>query len=95
MRPFVDVGIASKNKFNKLKATGALPFDQVPVLFKMESGASTDVETVCKTLEASNADDVVAESMAICRHVARLYGLDGATEAEKTRADVIARVGTG
>ena len=87
MRPLVDAPIASKNKFHKFRATGGLPFDAVPVLFDVDAGDALDVDAVCRRLEAG---DAVAESAAICQHLARRFHLDGADEAERTAAGAVA-----
>ena len=54
----------------------------------MESGDPADVDHACDVLEASKPGDVVAESAAACRHVARKHGLDGTTDDERTTADM-------
>ena len=87
MRPLVDAPIASKNKFHKFRATGGLPFDAVPVLFDVDAGDALDADAVCRRLEAG---DAVAESAAICQHLARRFHLDGADEAERTAAGAVA-----
>mmetsp|Transcript_24107 Transcript_24107/g.95709 ORF Transcript_24107/g.95709 Transcript_24107/m.95709 type:complete len:400 (+) Transcript_24107:966-2165(+) len=88
--PFVDVGVRTRDEWRALRDSGRLPFDKLPVLVEgLDLAAPISVAALVAALEKKKEDTkltVLAETGAICRHVARRAGLLASETPERSDA---------